>query len=298
MAQGRDDHGGIEDLFPGDEPAHDATTAPSAGSDGAADDVADAPAASTSSTGKRPAKKRRISVVGVAGELLITAGVLVLMFLGWQLWLDDQLSAPRLKNEATGLSQQWDKEAQKPTAKPSQPGTDVSQNPPVQTAPKNAERFALLAIPRFGTDFYRPIAEGVGVQDVLNKYEVGHYPSTQMPGDVGNFVIASHRSAYGGALHRIHELEVGDHIFIETEDGWYQYSFRNLEYVKPTGVGVLDPVPQQDGVAATQRLLTLTTCNPFYSTAERIIGYSVFDKFTPRADGPPKEIAATVNGGS
>jgi sortase A len=68
--------------------------------------------------------------------------------------------------------------------------------------------------------------------------------------------------------------------------------------VKPTGVGVLDPVPQQDGVAATQRLLTLTTCNPFYSTAERIIGYSVFDKFTPRADGPPQEIAATVNGGS
>ncbi|TPW77855.1 class E sortase [Schumannella soli] len=293
MAQGRDDHGGIEDLFPDDAGAETSPEGSAARSD------AD-PAATVASTDRRrrPAKKRRLSVVGVAGELLITAGVLVLMFLGWQLWLDDQLSAPRLKNEATGLSQQWDKDAQKPTAAPSQPASDISQNPPVQTAPKNAERFALLAIPRFGTDFYRPIAEGVSVSQVLNKYEVGHYPSTQMPGDIGNFVIASHRSAYGGALHRIHELEVGDHIFIETQDGWYQYSFRNLEYVKPTGVGVLDPVPQQDGVAATQRLLTLTTCNPFYSTAERIIGYSVFDKFTPRADGPPKEIAATVNGGS
>ncbi|TPW76733.1 class E sortase [Schumannella sp. 10F1B-5-1] len=247
----------------------------------------------------KPAKKRRrLSVVGVAGELLITAGVLVLMFLGWQLWLDDQLSAPRLKAEANQLSKQWDDDVKKPSADPSDPASDVSQNPPATARVGNAQRFALLAIPRFGTDFYRPIAEGVGVKDVLNKYEVGHYPSTQMPGEVGNFVIASHRSAYGGALHRIHELQVGDHIFIETEQGWYQYSFRNLEYVKPTGVGVLDPVPQQDGVAATQQLLTLTTCNPFYSTAERIIGYALFDEFTPRADGPPKEIAATVNGGS
>ncbi len=132
--------------------------------------------------------------------------------------------------------------------------------------------------------------------DVLNKGELGHYPTTQMPGQVGNFAIASHRKAYGGNLEHINDLKVGDHIFVETSDGWYQYSFRNLQYVKPTGAGVLDPVPEQTGVQPTDRMITLTSCNPFFSTAERIIAYGSFDKFYPRAGGPPAEIAATVNG--
>jgi sortase A len=123
-----------------------------------------------------------------------------------------------------------------------------------------------------------------------------------MPGEVGNFAVASHRSAYGGNLHLIHQLHVGDHLFVETQDGWYQYSFRNLEYVQPTGVGVLDPVPQTPGVQPTDRVITLTSCNPFYSTAERIVAYGMFDKFYPRdpsqpGGGAPAEVLKTVEGG-
>ena len=58
------------------------------------------------------------------------------------------------------------------------------------------------------------------------------------------------------------------------------------------------PVPQSDGATPTDRLLTMTSCNPLFSSAERIIAYSVFDRFYPRADGPPDEIAATVAGGA
>lgn len=243
-------------------------------------------------------RARRPSVVGVLGELFITAGVLVLLFIAWELWIDDALAAGPLKAQATQQSEKWNDGLTKngldnPDAKPAPLG---AKDPgiPVAVAPGNAQRFANLIVPRFGSDFYRPIAQGVGVADVLNKYEVGHYPTTQMPGAIGNVVLASHRSAYGGALHRLNELEVGDHVYLETADGWYQYSFRNLEFVKPTGVGVLDPVPQRNGVAATERMLTLTTCNPFYSTAERIIGYASFDLFYPRTGGPPTEIAQTV----
>jgi len=223
--------------------------------------------------------RRRISVVGVFGELLITAGVFVLLFLGWQHW-----------NKAVHQSQTWNK-APGP-AKASSPAA-----PPVITASiQNAQRFALLIVPRFGADYYRPIAQGIGVQDVLNKGELGHYPATQMPGQLGNFAIAAHRRAYGGNLEFIHQLHVGDHIFVETRDGWYQYEFRNLQYVQPTGIGVIDQVPEQAGVQPTDRMITLTSCNPFFSTAERIIAYGSFDKFSPRADGAPAEIAATVNG--
>lgn len=234
--------------------------------------------------------RRRVSVIGILGELLITAGVVVLLFLGWQQWLNDIIVGNQLYGQSVQQSKTWTKGSE--AAKPADPAA-----PPVITATiANAQRFAILIVPRFGADYYRPIAQGTGVTDVLNKGELGHYPTTQMPGAVGNFAIASHRRAYGGNLEYIHQLHVGDHIFVETQDGWYQYEFRNLQYVKPTGVGVLDPVPEEPGIQPTDRMITLTSCNPFFSTAERIIAYGSFDKFYPRAGGPPADIAATVNG--
>jgi sortase A len=238
---------------------------------------------------RRP--RRRVTVVGVLGELLITAGVVVMLFLGWQLWLGDIIIGAQLQGESVEQSQVWEKnQADAQTGEP--------DDPPVMTASANAERFALLVVPRFGADYYRPIAEGVGTTDVLNKGNIGHYPTTQMPGAIGNFAIAAHRSAHGGNFHNLNDLRVGDLLYVETPDGWYAYRFRNLEYVQPTGVGVLYPVPQVIGAEATDRTITLTSCNPFFSTAERIIAYGVFERFYPRADGPPEEIAATVAGGA
>ena len=85
---------------------------------------------------------------------------------------------------------------------------------------------------------------------------------------------------------------MGDSIYIQTQDGWYKYIFRSLEFVPPTGVGVLAAVPQSPSASPTDRLLTMTSCNPKFSAAERFIAYSVFDTWYPRAGGPPAEIAA------
>ncbi len=236
-----------------------------------------------------------MTVVGVLGELLITAGLLVLAFLGYQVWLGDVIVGGRLNTEAAEQADDWG--ADYSDVPPSEAGDPaLTETPPVGTAPGNAERFANLIIPRFGPDYYRPIAEGVGTTDVLNKGNIGHYPTTQMPGALGNFALASHRSSGGGNFRDVHQLQVGDRIYVETVDGWYQYSFRNLEYVRPSGVGVLDPVPQAAGVEPSERYITLTTCNPFFSTAERIIAYGVYDSFYPRAGGVPAEITTNVQG--
>jgi sortase A len=244
---------------------------------------------------RRRRPKRRVSVVGVLGELLITAGVLVLAFLGYQVWLGDVIVGGQLNGEAIEQSEEWG--AEYSDVPPSEAGDPaLSEDPPVQAVAAHAERFANLIIPRFGGDYYRPIAEGIGTTDVLNKGNIGHYPTTQMPGALGNFALASHRSSGGGNFHDLHQLLVGDHIYVETPDGWYQYTFRNLEYVRPSGVGVLNPVPQVDGAEVTERYITLTTCNPFFSTAERIIAYGVYDSFYPRAGGVPAEIASNVTG--
>ena len=112
-----------------------------------------------------------------------------------------------------------------------------------------------------------------------------------MPGAVGNVAIAGHRTTWGAPFTAINELQVGDSIYIETPDGWYKYIFRSLEFVQPTGVGVLDAVPQSPSTAPTDRLLTITSCNPKFSAAERFVAYSVFDTWYPRAGGAPAEIA-------
>ena len=173
-----------------------------------------------------------------------------------------------------------------------QPGTG---EPIVMDSPAMNESFANLIVPRLGADFKRPIAEGVG-NAVLNNASLGtgHYPTTAMPGGIGNLALSAHRTAYGGSFHNIHQLVVGDAIFVETKDGWYKYVFRSLEYVKPTGVGVILPVPQRPEAQATERLITLTTCNPFLSSAERIIAYGVYDSWYPRSGGAPAEISGVV----
>jgi sortase A len=115
-----------------------------------------------------------------------------------------------------------------------------------------------------------------------------------MPGAVGNVALAAHRTTYGAPFSNIADLQVGDSIYIETADGWYRYVFRSSEYVMPTGVNVLEPVPQLVGQSPTDRIITVTSCNPPLTAAERVIAYGVYDTWYPRAGGPPPEIAALV----
>ena len=86
-----------------------------------------------------------------------------------------------------------------------------------------------------------------------------------MPGEMGNFALAAHRTTWGKPFNRIAEIHVGDAIVIETPDGWYTYRFRTLEYVQPSAVEVILPVPQEVGVEANDRYLTMTSCSPMYS---------------------------------
>ncbi|WP_235492729.1 MULTISPECIES: class E sortase [unclassified Leifsonia] len=246
-----------------------------------------------------PPKRRRsrATVLSVLGELLITAGVLVLLFIGWQLWWNDWITASQQTAAASSLSQEWIEQSRAtptPTPDASAEPTDPG-DPVVLTSVTAGAPFAVLYVPRYGPDYHRTIAEGTGM-DVLNSTElgVGHYPDTQLPGEVGNFVVAAHRSAYGGGMHLINELQLGDSIIVQTQDGWYTYKFRSLQYVLPDQVEVLAPVPGSPDVPATDRVITLTSCNPLLSTAERIIAYGVYDSWQPLSAGPPAEIAAQV----
>ena len=129
---------------------------------------------------RRP-RRQRSSVVGVLGELLMTAGVVILLFLGWQLWFNNVVSENEQKSVADELSQEWETApSSTPTIDPEAPADPGV--PAITAVPAPNAAFANLIVPRLGADFKRPIAEGVG-GSVLNntRLGMGHYPSTQLP---------------------------------------------------------------------------------------------------------------------
>lgn len=275
---------------------------PAAGNTGANDETRQSRRDDRATPAKRGAGTK---IIGIFGELLITVGVLVLLFLGWQLWWNSIVLGNQQAGAATSLSDQWQNLLPTgapvvPTPTTSVPGSTVPDYgfPPVLAAPAAAADFAILYVPRFGEGYKRTISQGIDPGTVLNKGGAGHYPDSQMPGEVGNFAIAAHRDGWGSAFININELHLGDAIYVETQDGWYTYRFRGLEYVTPFGVGVIDPIPQVTGVTATDRLITLTSCNPLYIASERIIGYGAFESWQPRSAGAPTEIAAYVGTGN
>lgn len=239
----------------------------------------------------RRRRRRRVSVVGVIGELLITAGVLVFLFLGWQLWLNDIIVGDQQNHVAGTLASSWDSGNISLNHEPVLPDYG---DPTVMKAPTEATAFAVMYVPRFGADYRRTISEGTSTTRVLNKDGIGHYDKTQMPGDIGNFAVAAHRTTWGAPFSKIAELRTGDKIYIQTKTAYYTYVFRNREYVSPQGVDVLNAVPQFASTDATARVMTMTSCNPKFSAAERIIAYSVLESWQPASAGPPVAIASLV----
>lgn len=243
----------------------------------------------------RARPRRSLMAVQVVGELLITLGVIAVLFVAWQLWWTN-VEADAAQGAAV---KQFVQEHQAPisdpsSANPADPAAPaVPADPaatPVGTAPAHGKAIGVIYIPRFGSDYSRPIIEGTS-SDVIDTLGLGRYAGTAMPGAVGNFVMAGHRQTHGAVLDNIHTLVPGDKIYVQTADGFYTYVFRNQEIVLPDRTDVILPVPTQPGAVPEQRLLTLTSCNPLFGSEERIIAYSAFESWQPLSAGPPSPIA-------
>jgi sortase A len=246
----------------------------------------------TRAAGRR--RGRGIAVVSIAGELFLTAGVICFLFIGWQLWLNDLVVGQEQTTSAQQLEDEWHTRG-RPVAPTAEASSTDYGDPVIGAAPAMGTGFATLYVPRFGEDYVRPIGEGVDLASVLNnrKLGIGHYEETQLPGELGNFALAAHRTTHGAPFKQIADLRVGDKLYVQTADGWYTYAFRTLEYVWPTGIGVLEPVPQAPGTSPLDRVITLTSCNPMFSAAERIIAYGVFEHWQPASAGMPAALAET-----
>jgi len=144
---------------------------------------------------------------------------------------------------------------------------------------KPGQTIAVLRIPAFGPDFKVPVIEGVNSKDLSSG--VGHYPTTALPGEVGNFAVAGHRVTHGQPFRDFPELQRGDIIKVETSDAIYTYVFDNDPgklVVQPEDTWVLDPVPPgtqyDDGSGdPSQAIVTLTTCGKLVHTSDRMVAF-------------------------
>jgi sortase A len=221
-----------------------------------AEALADASARASQVKVPRPepaAPRRRLelaSILSVTGRTLIALGLLVLGFVAFEL-LGTNVAEARnqstLREQLVAPPPPIDLPVSRPVAGPAPPP------PPIGSA------VAQIRIPRIGLD--KAVVEGVDMSDL--RKGPGHYANTPLPGQPGNSAIAGHRTTYGAPFFRLDEMQPGDPIFVSTAQGAFRYEVRQVFAVKPTQVEVLNHTENNQ--------LTLTTCEPRFSAARRLV---------------------------
>ena len=161
----------------------------------------------------RPRRRSALDrVLSGFGELLITVGIVVALFLAWQLWWTGIAATQKAEAHTTAFHETQ-------VESPKIEGTKHTEDPPEFEPVDYGGTIGMLVVPKwYGvTNNNMPILEGTG-SDVLDQAAAGHYPETQQVGEIGNFAIAGHRRTNGNSFLRIDTLEEGDEIVVATRD--------------------------------------------------------------------------------
>jgi sortase A len=204
-------------------------------------------------------RNRRLRRAFVAFGWMRDIGLILIAFAAWQLW---GTSIEQSQAQQT-LRQQFDSHL--PSATP--PAATTTAGPALISAaitvptPPEGSVVGRLRIPAIGVDQF--VVEGTSEGD-LSKGP-GHYIGTSMPGQAGNVAIAGHRTTYGAPFNNLNALKVGDQISLTSNSG------AQLTYVvsaSPVAVSPKDVAVLNSGA---DNRLTLTTCNPRFSSSQRLV---------------------------
>ena len=254
-------------------------------------------------------------ILSSVGRTLIGAGVLVLLFVVYQLWgtnIHEAQAQKALSTQFATAVDGLDGDAQKALAElkasinattteaPKSDTTDSTSGsvapPPTVfrtvpaniydlVYPKEGEPLAVIKIPKIGLDHV--VVEGTNIEDL--KKGPGHYLETPLPGQKGNAAIAGHRTTFGAPFSDLDRLEPGDEIRVETVLGTAVYKVNKAPFiVQPTQVEVVDNYGDNR--------LTLTACHPKLSAAQRIVVTATLQ--TPVWPTYPRNATKTVSVGT
>lgn len=184
------------------------------------------------------------------GKTFLTAAVIVGAYILWLLW-GTGIYYGRQQDDLRG---QFEVRIDAAAAAPA-----AAEPPP--TLPGDA--YAIMKIPDI--ELNEVIVEGIATEDL--KKGPGHYPKSGDPWeDEGRVAIAGHRTTYGAPFWDLDKLGAGDEIVLETERGIFDYVVTKTRIVAPTATEVTIP--------SAHPTLILTTCNPRFSAAERLIVFA------------------------
>jgi sortase A len=221
--------------------------------------------------------------IAAIGRTLVTVGLLILLFVTYELWGTGIFTAQAQSSLKHKFAQQLEKDNPTLTAPttpttPGQPKPTTTINPATQVAPPEGQPIGKIDIAKINVHWY--FVEGVQLTDLADG--PGHYPGTPLPGQIGNAAIAGHRTTHGAPFYRVNELAKGDRIKITTVTGTYVYAVTKAPFaVQPTDYYVVDNTPDAE--------LTLTSCHPRYSAAQRlIVKAKLLRNISTKAVRPPK----------
>ena len=238
------------------------------------------------------------------GQTLITAGVIVLLFVVYEVYVTNYFADRAQAQVRTALKHEW-QHAQ---------GKDPLLALPGQSTPSlpDGKGIAYLYIPRLGRDFGYAIVQGTSDADL--EKGPGHYVSTALPGQKGNFGVAGHRVGKGEPFLNLDQLQPGDPVIVQTESHWYVYrvggrpgditatdaqGVPGREIVDPGDGNVLYPVPDHPDEPPNLARMTMTTCHPKFTATQRMVVHATLAQ-TVKAHGlaMPASIAALYGQGS
>ncbi|MFF4040847.1 class E sortase [Streptomyces sp. NPDC001816] len=216
----------------------------------------------TDASDEAPAPRRRPGrialAVSVFGELLITAGLLLGLFVVYSLWWTNVIADRKADREADRVRDHW---------------AHATDSGPGALDTKDGIGFLHVPAMRNGEVL---VEKGTGT-DVLNDGVAGYYTdpgkaTLPMTGKKGNFTLAAHRDGHGAKFHNIDKVEKGDPIVFETKDDWYVYKvYSILPETSKYNVKVLSQIPKESGKKKPGHYITLTTCTPVYTSEYRYV---------------------------
>lgn len=261
-----------------DEKARPATSGTATGSSGARK----GPRAPQRQAGRRERRRSRlVTLLTVFGELLITAGLVLALFVVYSLWWTNVEANREARRQSDQVRQQWRERGPGGPERPSE--LDVADGIGFLHVPSMSDEPILV---KKGTD---PEKLNDGIAGVYQKPVKAALPWERS----GNFSLAAHRDGHGAKFHNIHKIKVGDPMVFETRNTWYVYrAYATLPKTSKYNVDVLDPIPKESGKKEKGRYLTLTTCTPIFTSEHRYVvwGELVRTEDVDAERTPPKEL--------
>ncbi len=212
---------------------------------------------------RRPSAPTIIVIVVLIGLLLVGAAN------AWQVWGTTLLARQGVDQRVATLRDSF---ASAPAPK---------DDTPLVGQPVMGKDAWVLRIDKLGLAW--PIV--AGVDDTQLASGVGWYPSSARPGQVGNCVVAGQRITHGEPFARLLDLAVGDTVSIETDVATFTYTITLAPADLTVTSGdswVLDPVPGKPEQEPAEALLTLTTAEDLFPTADRSVGFATLTSTEPR----------------